>query len=552
MKKIITTLSTLGMIVALHFAANPTILAQEIAHESSSSSAKRPNILLIISDDIGVDVTSDMYPGLIDNLLKQYGPDGLNHPNYKSIAGKQASTPSLNKLAQQGMAFSNVWAHPFCSPTRAAILTGLYGKDTKVLSYADPLSEHHTSFVKILKDQGGYSTGLFGKWHLAGLPGRGDAPDYPGMKPKQAGFDFFQGNLHAAIATYWRYDYQSQNADTPAEQWLTNEAPARSLPGIAATTYAPVVKIADAITWIAQQEKQDPNKPWFAWVAFNLSHATAIQQPSAMAVPNIDTMDAQSIAEMKACGGEFGSNNTGTCSGEALMRAMTNSLDTVTGKLLDAVEQLDPNTYIIFIGDNGTPMYARPNLDFIDNMYITRDGRGKGTAYESGARVPMVIKGPDIKANTTSHEFAHSADVFSTALSLAGINLPAKVSNSEGQSQLSLDAKSLTPILFDRKKSIRDPNQDYTLTESLNLLKLDEQQKPMQQVGVRNGTHKVICTSDTSINNCEFYNLEKDPLEEFPLAKPDSCDAYNKLTAADESWHFCRLSTVIREKSFLQ
>ncbi len=77
------------------------------------------------------------------------------------------------------------------------------------------------------------------------------------------------------------------------------------------------------------------------------------------------------------------------------MRAMTNALDTVAGKLFDAVDSLDPNTYIVYIGDNGTPMYGRPNLDFIDNMYLTRYGRGKGTAYESGLRVPMIVKGPE-------------------------------------------------------------------------------------------------------------------------------------------------------------
>jgi arylsulfatase A-like enzyme len=88
------------------------------------------------------------------------------------------------------MVFTNVWAHPFCSPTRSAIITGLFGKKAKVLTYADALSQKHTTFVKKLKDEGGYSTALFGKWHLAGLPGNGNGPDYPGMKPKEAGLIF--------------------------------------------------------------------------------------------------------------------------------------------------------------------------------------------------------------------------------------------------------------------------------------------------------------------------------------------------------------------------
>jgi len=525
-----------------------SLCTASLAMSSKTDTVKSPNILMIISDDFGVDVTSGMYPGLIDGLVKKYGPSGHNHPDYKAIKGLPASTPRLDKLSREGMVFTNVWAHPFCSPTRAAILTGLFGKKTKVLSYADPLSQNHTSFVQKLKDEGGYSTGVFGKWHLAGMPGRNGTPGYPGIKPKEAGFDIFKGNLFAAITSYWKYDYQIQDDKTPANEWRTEEPPIRSLPGIAPTTFAPVAKVADTIEWITKQEKENPEKPWFAWLAFNLSHTTIMQQPIAMAVPNADTLDKQSLAEMKACGGEFGSNRTGSCSGEALMRAMTNAMDTITGKLLDAVYELDPNTYVIYISDNGTPMYGRPNLDFIDNMYITKKGRGKGTAYESGARVAMAIKGPGIKAESKSSEFLHAADLFSTALALAGLDVPEQVNNSEGTGTVPLDSTSVTPILFNDKDNARDPNKGYLLTESLNLMT-----GGTKQVGARNATYKVVCTGDTETGSCEFYNLLNDPLEEYPLEKPDSCAAYTDGTWSPENpqWHYCRLKEVVKEHSFI-
>src|SRR5690606_4821268 len=198
----------------------------------------------------------------------------------------------------------------------------LFASKANVLTYADPLSQRHTSFVQLLKDRAGYSTALFGKWHLAGLPGR--PVDYPGMKPKEAGFELFKGNMHAAIRTYWNYDYQVQDAESAAGEWRSESPPTRSLPGIAPTTYAPVVKVADTIEWITEQEASSPDKPWFAWLAFNLSHATSQQRPSAMAVPDADTLDAASRREMEECGGTIGSSNVGSCSGEALMRAMTN------------------------------------------------------------------------------------------------------------------------------------------------------------------------------------------------------------------------------------
>jgi arylsulfatase A-like enzyme len=509
-----------------------------------TGAARRPNILLVISDDVGMDTTSNMYPGLIEELVNKYGPSGLNHPNYLKINGKPASTPVLDKFSKQGMRFSNVWAHPFCSPTRATILTGLFGAKTKVTSYADALSTKHTSFVQKLKDEAGYSTAIFGKWHMAGLPGK--PVDYPGMKPKQAGFDLFKGNLHAAINSYWDYDYQAQDDKTPADQWRTESMPTKSLPGIAPTNYIEVVKAADTIEWIKSKKKEDPNKPWFAWFAFNLSHATARQQPSAMMVPNADTLDAASYKEMKDCGGTFGTNSVGKCSGEALNRAMTNSLDTIFGKLLEAVDAIDPNTYVIYISDNGTPMYGRPNLDFIDNMYITRKGRGKGTAYESGALVPMVIRGPQITASAQSNASVHVADLFSTILELAKLTPPKQVSNSDASGMVPLDAVSIAPILFNKAKTIRDPNTGYILTETTNLMK-----ESVRMVGAQNATYKVVCTNNA--NNCEFYNLANDLLEEYPLAKPENCDNYTngKWTPKDQQWHYCRLTEVVAKDSFL-
>jgi arylsulfatase A-like enzyme len=513
--------------------------------ESGSTGTSRPpNILLIIADDVGMDVTTDMYPGLIDDLVEKYGPSGHNHPDFRKIDGRPASTPVLDKFASQGMKFANVWAHPFCSPTRATIITGLYAAKTKVTTYADALSQNHTTFVQKLKEEAGYSTAVFGKWHMAGLPGK--PVDYPGMKPKEAGFDLFKGNLHAAIMTYWDYDYHIQDGDTAADKWRTETPPKKSLPGIAPTTFAPVVKAADTIEWITAREKENPDKPWFAWMAFNLSHATARQRPSAMAVPDADTLDAVSYSEMKECGGEFGSANVGSCSGESLMRAMTTALDTVVGKMLDAVDKLDPNTYVIFISDNGTPMYNRPNLDFIDNMYITRKGRGKGTAYESGARVAMAVRGPGITANTQNDEFVHAADLFSTIMELAGLTPPKKVPDSEGTGTVTLDSVSLTPILFNKASTVRDPNDGYTLTETENLMT-----GGTKMVGARNATYKVVCTN--GVDNCEFYNLVSDPLEEYPLAKPDSCTGYTNgtWTPADPQWHYCRLTDVVARYSFL-
>lgn len=505
------------------------------------SAARRPNILLIIADDVGLDMSTTMYPGLIEQLARQYGPEGLKHPRHQMIQGLPPATPNLDKFARQGLVFTSVWAEPFCSPTRASILTGLFAAKTNVLNYTDPLTQHYTSFVQRLRDEAGYSTGLFGKWHLAGMPGNGAG--FPGMKPREAGFEVFRGNMHAALKTYWDWDYMVQDDSTPANQWRMERPPLKSLPGIAPTSYAAVVQTADAVEWITRQEATRPDKPWFTWLAFNLTHATAQQQPSQMAVPNADTLGAATTAEMKACKGIFGSHEPGMCSGEAMNRAMANSMDTLIGKLLETIDRLAPDTYVIYIGDNGTPMYGRPNLDFIENMYITRKARGKGTTYESGARVPLAIRGPGIGAGRSSGEFVDAVDLFPTILTLAGLTPPTQVSNGDGSGKLQVDGVSLTPILQGKASAVRDPDRGYLMTESLNLMT-----NSTRQVAARNATYKVLCTEKVEPGACEFYNLTRDPLEEFPLDKPASCDAPG--TAAEPRWHYCRLAGLLRTESF--
>ena len=109
-----------------------------------------------------------------------------------------------------------------------------------------------------------------------------------------------------------------------------------------------------------------------------------------------------------------------------------------------------------------------------------------------------------------------------------------------------LDAVSLTPILFNKAKATRDPNTGYILNENKNLMT-----GGTRWVGAQNATYKVVCIDSPS--NCTFYNLVNDPLEEYPLAKPDSCVDYTngKWTPKDPQWHYCRLTDVVAKDSFL-
>jgi hypothetical protein len=79
---------------------------------------------------------------------------------------------------------------------------------------------------------------------------------------------------------------------------------------------------------------------------------------------------------------------------------------------------------------------------------------------------------------------------------------------------------------------------------------IDLQRQGAREVGARNRDYKVVCKENA--DHCEFFNVARDPLEEFPLAKPDNCTAYKSgaLKRTDPAWHFCRLNEVVRTKSF--
>jgi hypothetical protein len=131
-------------------------------------------------------------------------------------------------------------------------------------------------------------------------------------------------------------------------------------------------------------------------------------------------------------------------------------------------------------------------------------------------------------------------------LNLAGLTPPKTVSDSEGTGTVPVDSVSLTPILFNREKTTRDPNTGYILNENKNLMT-----NGTRWVGAQNAAYKVVCIDRP--DNCTFYNLADDPLEEYPLAKPDSCTDYGngKWTPADPRWHYCRLTEIVAKESIL-
>lgn len=470
----------------------------------------RPNILLIIGDDMGIETTTDNYPGLIDALLEIY--------DNSAIDGNSAYTPTIrDRIFEEGVIFDNMWGQQTCSPMRASTFTGLFGNKTNVGYASTDLTPHQINMAQLLYNSG-YRTGMFGKWHL----GQDNDPS----KPCDVGFEVFKGNLQGGIPNYWDYNYQVQSIDAEGNPTalINSEPPEVTIPingTDVVTTYAPAVKVTDTIDWISSKEAEDPDTPWFAWLAFNAPH-TPLHEPEDV------FLDPIAQAELHAC--------RPYCSDAQLLRSMINAMDTVLGVLLDEVEALDTNTVVIFVGDNGTVRTS------IDNMYLTTAGRGKTTNYESGVRIPFAVRGPMVQHGAVSNEFVHVVDLFATVLEFAGLQPPTmNYAYYDKNIEVESDSVSLVPILEGTKAAVRDPVFDYILSEKFGF---------GTSAAARNGTYKIIC-NDYVCSNHSFYNLIEDPLEEYPLdTAAITCPVEATPTQDSMEENFCRLREVILTESY--
>ena len=330
------------------------------------------SVLLIIADDYGVDAQSLYNPG-----------------------GTTAPTPNINGLAAGGVRFTQAYACPVCSPTRAAILTGRYGFRTgvgDVVSAASALTAAELTLPEIITQNGqlGISAASFGKWHLSG----GSATSVRNFPNTIGGWPHYAGATSGVLGDYMSW------------QKTTNGVISTSL------TYATSDVVNDAVAWIT--EKNQNGGKWLAWVAFNAPHTP-------FHVPPVN---------LHSYGANLGSNSL-------KYRAAVEAMDTEIGRLLAAVKPA--TTDVIFIGDNGTPGQV------VQTPYDS--AHAKGSLYEGGTRVPFIIKGPSVSAGgRTDGSLVHVVDLFSTLLEMAGVPVPATLVH---------DSKSLLPILANQGDDTR-------------------------------------------------------------------------------------------------
>ena len=362
-----------------------------------------PNILLIISDDLGVDHTRGYHSG-----------------------GLMPTTPTLDSLRAAGITFENAWSAPVCSPTRGAIITGKHGIKTGILGVPGELTTEEVSLFEALdiETDNDYAKALVGKWHLSPM-GNGNA-----SAPLEHGVDFFDGVTGGGVGNYFMWN-RSQGGMNSTE-----------------TTYATTAFTDAARDWINQQEEQ----PWLMWLAHVAPHSPFHLPPDGLYSLNPVNNDQDNYV------------------------TMIEALDTEIGRLINSIpeEELD-NTLIIYVGDNGTPNQRLK--DYPNN-------HGKGSLYQGGIRVPLIISGAGVsRQGEREAALVMVADLFATILEVAGAELPGGRFNS-----LSFDH------LFDNSEG---STRDYNYSDR------DD------GYAIRGPRYKLIERD----GNQEFYDLELDSFE---------------------------------------
>ncbi len=351
---------------------------------------QKPNIVYILADDLGY------------GDLSCYGQ-------------KHFKTPNIDKLANQGMLFTQHYAGcTVCAPSRSSLMTGLTTGHTPIRGNKSwkpegqyPLAAETFTLAEMLKEAG-YTTGAFGKWGLGSPGSEGD--------PNKQGFDQFYGYNCQSLAHNY---YPDHLWDNQTKIILEGNS------GIQSKDYAPALIHQHALQFI---EKNKDN-PFFLFYPTTIPHAelTAPEE-------NMKEFRGKFLPEKSYKGAEPGSEGfrTGPYGSQmevhAAFAAMVTLLDRQVGEIVARLKELglDKNTIIVFSSDNGPHIEGGADPDYFDS-----NGPFKGykrDLYEGGIREPMIVSWPNkIAAGSKSDLISAFWDVMPTLADIIGVKAPEKI-----------------------------------------------------------------------------------------------------------------------------
>lgn len=380
--------------------------------------------------------------------------DDLGYECLGSNGGLSYKTPNLDRLANDGLRFTNCYSQPLCSPSRVKIMTGL--RNFRNYEHFGYLNPDQKTFGTLMKEAG-YNTCIAGKWQLNGISGGLYVPGWDdSRRPSYFGFDKY---------CLWQvtkdvYPDHGIKRERYADPFIEENG---KVIGIMEDKYGPDIFCDFILDFITKNKSE----PFFVYYPMVLTHA-----------PFTPTPDSKEWANKEL---RF-KNDT------SYFSAMVQYMDKIVGRMISRVKELgiEKNTIIIFTGDNGT-----------DTRIIssTQDGEiwgGKGTMTDAGTHVPLIISWPaQIKKPGVLSDLIEFSDFYS---------LLAELTHQKGTT----DGKSFLKILVDEK--------NYVPRKSL-MVHYDPKWGNMNKNRgrfVRNKEYKLY-------QDGRFYNVKKDPLEKNPI-----------------------------------
>ena len=419
--------------------------------------AEQPNVIVMVADDLG------------------WADVGFH--------GGDIDTPSLDRLAAEGVELRRFYTSPICSPTRAALMTGrnpirlgiAYGV---ILPWDNHGVHTEERFLSEAFLDMGYQTAIVGKWHL----GHAQQTHHPNSR----GFEHFYGHLHTEVGYYPPFanqggkDFQRNGVSINDEGYETD------------------LLAEEGSRYIRERDR---SKPFFLYLPFLAPH-TPLDAPQHLQdkYADIDT-DLPPARSVQTDGTRTISKLLLRDSARPMYAAVVDAMDQAIGRVLETLDEegISDNTIVLFFSDNGGAAYSHGGA----NNAPLRGG--KGEVFEGGIRVVSLLRWPDqLEGGGKMDQIMTVMDVFPTLMDAAGL-MPG--------THLSWDGASLWPAIRDGRRAPRQ-NDVFFASETpiyghFNLTLFNEDWKLVQEIQQDQIT--------TTVTN-HLFNIAEDPNEYNNLA----------------------------------
>jgi arylsulfatase len=427
--------------------------------------AKKPNIILILTDDQG------------------YGDVGRHgNPILK--------TPNLDRLHDESVRFTDFHVSPTCAPTRSALMSGRHDFKngvTHTILERERMSLKTTTIAQVLKSTG-YTTGIFGKWHL------GDEPEY---RPNRRGFD--EVFIHGCGGI--GQTYPGTCGDAPGNSYFS---PVILHNGTFEKTdgYCTDVFFGQAMQWMKTVKGSNKQRPFFAYITTNAPHAP------------LDVPEAYEKLYADKLPQDRNGKNT------AKFFGMVHNIDDNLGKLLAMLKEqgIERDTLVIFMNDNGGTEGVR--------VWNAGMRGSKNTPYLGGTRAMSFWRWPGTLKPAATDALAAHVDVFPTLAEIAGAKLTPSV-------KAQVEGRSLLPVLKNAKANW--PDRVFVRHIGRWPKGANPNDWKYIQVSVRTKRWHLVSDSKENVKAWALYDLQADPGENTDVAAQHP-DVVKQMDAEYDKW----------------